>query len=158
TGEAPRGAMSGERKLSFQGDSSRPGCFKSHDESIKFARATREGLAERKKIVQKAFSYWLSHNESGYRSMNTKVALSALAAALLLTACAKNQSPSNEPAAAPPAQSSAPAAAPPSDNSGSMASPSNSATPPPADQNAAPANPPPANPPSGNPPPSNPPQ
>src|ERR1700724_424149 len=42
---------------------------------------------------------------SGYRSMNTKLALSAIVAALMLTACAKQESAGSDQAAAPPAPS-----------------------------------------------------
>ena len=48
---------------------------------------------------------------SGYRSMNTKLALSAVVAALMLTACAKQESAGTGPAAAPPAPASDQAAA-----------------------------------------------
>src|SRR5580700_8572515 len=78
----------------------------------------------------------------GYRSMNTKLALSAIVAALMLTACAKQESAGTDQAATPPAPA-APAA-----DSASTPPASGTATPdqaapasPPADQ-AAPATPP----------------
>ena len=46
---------------------------------------------------------------SGYRSMNTELALSAVVAALMLTACAKQESAGTDQAATPPAPA-APAA------------------------------------------------
>src|SRR5215471_14536515 len=47
---------------------------------------------------------------SGYRSMNTKLALSAVVAALMLTACAKQESAGTDQAATPPPAPAAPAA------------------------------------------------
>src|SRR6185503_2543974 len=101
-------------------------------------RATREGLAERKK----SFVGFSHHScfSSGYRSMNTKLALSALVAALMLTARAKQEAASTEPAATPPAATdssaapAAPAADAPAAPAGDAAAPAapadGSATPP----------------------------
>src|SRR5215831_216100 len=82
----------------------------------------------------------------GYRSMNTKLALSALVAALMLTACAKQEAASPDTAAAPPAATteSAPAApaadAPAAPAADAPAAPpaDGTAAPPPADAPAAP--------------------
>jgi hypothetical protein len=76
---------------------------------------------------------------SGYRSMNTKLALSAFIAALMLTACAKQEAaaPAAEPAA-PPAAEAPPAEAAPD---ASATPPADGTATPPAD-GAAPAEPP----------------
>ncbi|MGH8324650.1 MAG: hypothetical protein ACRETD_12770, partial [Steroidobacteraceae bacterium] len=42
--------------LSYERDKSSPSCFKTREDSIEFATATREGLAERKKLVRLVFS------------------------------------------------------------------------------------------------------
>src|SRR5690348_14261609 len=106
-------------------------------------RATREGLAERKKSF-----VWFSHHScfsSGYRSMNTKLALSALVAALMLTACAKQEAASTEPAATPPpaaTDSSAAPAAPAADAPAAPAAGDSAAAPAAPADAAAPAAPP----------------
>ena len=84
-------------------------CFKSRRESIEFAVAIPTGLAER----DHSFVSFSHHScfSSGYRSMNTKLALSALVAALMLTACAKQEAASPDTAAAPPATTEAAPAA-----------------------------------------------
>src|SRR5665213_3086295 len=76
-------------------------CFKSPGDSIEFAVAIHMGLSGR----QNSFVSFSHHScfSSGYRSMNTKLALSALVAALMLTACAKQEAASPDTAAAPPA-------------------------------------------------------
>src|SRR6201995_6057551 len=87
-------------------------CFKTPGDSIEFVARVRAGLAERKNSFI-AFSYH-SCFSLGYRPMNTKLALSALVAALMLTACAKQEAASPDTAAAPPATTeSAPAPAAP---------------------------------------------
>jgi len=81
---------------------------------------------------------------SGYRSMNTKLALSAIVAALMLTACAKQESAAPDQAANPPpapaaTDSSAPPAAPGSEAAsqaapaGDAAKPAEGSAAPPAD-------------------------
>ncbi len=105
---------------------------------------------------------------SGYPSMNTKLALSAVVAALLLAACGKQEASSpapaaesTPPAAAPASQPAAPAATPPAaggdngaaaappaggDNGGAAppagGAPAGGASPPPANGGGAPASPP----------------
>ena len=118
-------------------------CFKSPGDSIEFAAAIRMGLAERPNSFI-SFSYH-SCFSLGYRSMNTKLALSALVAALMLTACAKQEAASPDTAAAPPATTeSAPAApaadapAAPAADAPAAAPADGTAAPPPADAPAAP--------------------
>src|SRR5882757_4712181 len=118
-------------------------CFKSTGDSIEFAAAIRRGLAERPNSFI-SFSYH-SCFSLGYRSMNTKLALSALVAALMLTACAKQEAASPDTAAAPPATTeSAPAApaadapAAPAADAPAAAPADGTAAPPPADAPAAP--------------------
>jgi len=118
-------------------------CFKSSGDSIEFAAAIRMGLAERRNSFI-SFSYH-SCFSLGYRSMNTKLALSALVAALMLTACAKQEAASPDTAAAPPATTeSAPAApaadapAAPAADAPAAAPADGTAAPPPADAPAAP--------------------
>src|SRR5581483_6808078 len=99
------------------------------------------GLAERRETV----CYFTTLASSGYRSMNTKLALSALVAALMLTACAKQEAASTEPAAAPPpaASSDAAPAAPAGDAAAPAAAPAGDAAAPaaPAGDASAPAAP-----------------
>jgi hypothetical protein len=42
--------------VSYRRDNLRPSCFKTRRDSIEFASATREGLAERQKLVRLVFS------------------------------------------------------------------------------------------------------
>ena len=42
--------------MSYRRDNLRPSCFKTRRDSIEFASATREGLAERQKLVRLVFS------------------------------------------------------------------------------------------------------
>jgi hypothetical protein len=42
--------------VSYRRDNLAPSCFKTRRDSIEFASATREGLAERKKLVRQDFS------------------------------------------------------------------------------------------------------
>src|ERR1700759_1302262 len=88
-------------------------CFKTPGDSIEFVARVRAGLAERKNSFI-VFSYH-SCFSLGYRSMNTKLALSALVAALMLTACAKQEAASPDTAAAPPASTESAPAAPAAD-------------------------------------------
>jgi hypothetical protein len=80
---------------------------------------------------------------SGYRSMNTKLVLSALVAALMLSACQKQEAaaPAAEPPAAeaPAADAAAPAAEATPPAEGAAAPPADAAAAPPADAAAAPA-------------------
>jgi hypothetical protein len=69
---------------------------------------------------------------SGYRSMNTKLVLSTIVAALMLTACAKQESAGTDTAATPPAPAAQPAA--PADQS---TPPANGTAAAPADAGAA---------------------
>jgi len=73
---------------------------------------------------------------SGYESMNTKLALSAIVAALMLTACAKQEAAGTDTTAAPPAPA-APAAAPAAP--AEQAAPAAGTAAPPAGEAAAPA-------------------
>jgi hypothetical protein len=119
-------------------------CFKSRGDSIEFTAAIRKGLAERPNSFI-SFSYH-SCFSLGYRSMNTKLALSALVAALMLTACAKQEAASPDTAAAPPATTEAAPAAPaaadapaaPAADAPAAAPADGTAAPPPADAPAAP--------------------
>jgi len=117
-------------------------CFKSTGDSIEFAAAIRMGLAERSNSFI-SFSYH-SCFSLGYRSMNTKLALSALVAALMLTACAKQEAASPDTAAAPPATTESAPAAPAADapapaaDAPAAAPADGTAAPPPADAPAAP--------------------
>ena len=87
----------------------------------------------------------LSHHScfsSGYRSMNTKLALSALVAALMLTACAKQEAASTDTAAAPPAPAATDSAtAPAAPAAETPAAPAEGAAAAPAEGSAAPAAP-----------------
>jgi hypothetical protein len=113
-------------------------------DSIEFAVSDPKGLAER----QNSFVLFSYHScfSLGYRSMNTKLALSALVAALMLTACAKQEAASPDTAAAPPAATTeaapaAPAAdapAAPAADAPAAAPADGTAAPPPADAPAAP--------------------
>jgi hypothetical protein len=82
------------------------------------------------------------HCFSGYRSMKTTLALSAIIAALMLTACAKQEAaaPAAEPAA-PPAAEAPPADAAPAPDAAATP-PAEGAATPPADGAAPPAEPP----------------
>jgi hypothetical protein len=116
--------------VSFSADISLSASFQSGREPIESFVASRDFQKnpERKPVCLKAFSHHSCF--SGYRSMNTKLVLSALVAALMLSACAKQEAAA--PAAEPPA-TEAPAA-PAAD----AAPPADAATPP-ADAAAAPA-------------------
>jgi hypothetical protein len=92
--------------------------------------------------IQNSFEVFSYHScfSLGYRSMNTKLALSALVAALMLTACAKQEAASPDTAAAPPASTETPAPAPaaPAADAPAAAPADGTAAPPPADAPAAP--------------------
>src|ERR1700761_898065 len=119
-------------------------CFKTPGDSIEFVARVRAGLAERKNSFI-VFSYH-SCFSLGYRSMNTKLALSALVAALMLTACAKQEAASPDAASStPPASTEAAPAAPAADAPAAPAADApaappadGAAAPPPADAPAAP--------------------
>src|ERR1700686_3273000 len=74
---------------------------------------------------------------SGYRSMNTKLALSAIVAALMLTACAKQESAAPEAATPPPAPAASDSSTPPAAGTAAPADAAGQAAP-----AAAPATPP----------------
>jgi outer membrane biosynthesis protein TonB len=99
--------------------------------------------------MQNSFEVFSYHScfSLGYRSMNTKLALSALVAALMLTACAKQEAASPDAASTPPATTEAAPAAPAGDAAAPAApaadapaapADAGSAAPPPADAPAAP--------------------
>jgi hypothetical protein len=129
------------QSMSYGRDNLSPGCLKTRVDSIEFApaRPVKDSRNDKNSFV------WFSHHScfsSGYRSMNTKLALSALVAALMLTACAKQEAASTEPAATPPpaATDSAAPAAPAADAPAAPAG--DAAAPAPAGDAAAPAAPP----------------
>jgi hypothetical protein len=100
-----------------------------------FAALWNSNTSQRKRVSLNSF---LTYCFSGYRSMNTKLALSAIIAALMLTACAKQEAaaPAEAPAAEAPAAEAPPAEpaaeAPPADAAapaGDAAAPAGEAAP-----------------------------
>src|SRR3954468_7491815 len=131
--------------MSYGRDNLSPSCLKTRVDSIEFApaRPVKDSRNDKNSFV------WFSHHScfsSGYRSMNTKLALSALVAALMLTACAKQEAASPDAASStPPASTEAAPAAPadaapaaPATDAPAAAPADGTAAPPPADTPAAP--------------------
>jgi hypothetical protein len=126
-----------------RGTAGAPSLFQNERRLYRICRQRSVGTRGTTKLVQSVFIPLLLL--LGYRSMNTKLALSALVAALMLTACAKQEAASPDAAATPPASTEAAPAAPadaapaaPATDAPAAAPADGTAAPPPADTPAAP--------------------